>query len=104
MLVSRGRWSPCTGAISLSGRGLAHVAVAVENLRDRLFPEIPAELQAPVREDGRVDDGDPRAVGGGAGGHRDPVPDADALRARRGGPPLDEARFGLPERPRFPLL
>src|SRR6266542_1050651 len=56
---------------SLGSDGIRHAAITVEDSGDRLLPEIPAELQASVGEDGRVDDGDARAVGGGAGRGRD---------------------------------
>ena len=63
----RGRSAGVTGAPrSLRRRGLRHASVAVESPRDRLLAQIPAKLQAPVGEDGRVDHGDAGAVGGGA--------------------------------------
>ena len=51
--------------------GRQDAAVAVQHAGDRLLAKVPAELEAPVGEDGRVDDREARAVGGGARGGRD---------------------------------
>src|SRR5213594_3247698 len=67
MVARRCRRSNRPSCGSVGGDGLGHAAIAVEDTGDRLLPEIPAELQAAVGEDGHVDDGDARAVGGGTG-------------------------------------
>jgi hypothetical protein len=65
--------------ISLGRGGLREAAVAVEDVGDGLLAEIPAKLEAAVGEDWGVDDGEAGAVGGGAGGGRNRLPDAHAL-------------------------
>src|SRR2546428_6006 len=71
MVARRCRRSNRPSCGSVGSDGLGHAAIAVEDTGDRLLPEIPAELQAAVGEDGHVDDGEARAGGGGTGGRRD---------------------------------
>src|SRR2546428_9203981 len=89
MVARRCRRSNRPSCGSVGSLGLRHAAIAVEDTGDRLLPEIPAELQASVGKNGHVDDGDARAVGGGAGRGRDRLPQPPDLRIARiaPGPP-----------------
>src|SRR5215218_8376502 len=100
----RGVFRPGTGSQGASRarrdrRGAWHVAVPMGHPRDGLLAEVPAKLEAAVREYRRVDDGDAAVVGGSPDLIRDGRDDAEALAGPAGLQSLPELALDLQVHP-----
>src|SRR5947207_3146130 len=66
-------------AASSAGGWLHHVAVAVDDARDRLLAQVPPELESTGGDDRRVDDGHARFVSRSPNAERDPIDRPESL-------------------------